>query len=78
MLVTLTIQYDTDSDSCTVNGMPVGLNRETGQKVLLRGPCFAALEWARKTVSEFDPNKPDANIILASGALPVNRTNGRK
>ena len=73
MIVNLQITYDTNVDSCQVGGIPMATIEQTGEQIVFRGLCYAALEHAKKVVAEFDPNKKaEAPGILIAGAVPPN------
>ena len=76
MTLTLTIQYDPQTDACAVSGMPMTQTPD-GQKTILRGLVYGALDKAKEVIRDFDPNAQQKQIVLATGAIPEPLTNGR-
>ena len=64
----LVLTYDQNTDACNVEGIPM-----TGEGVVLRGLCYAALERARDAIREFDPKKngqPQLVLPPVNGRIP--------
>lgn len=74
MLIRLQIEYAPQADTCTVNGIPLA-ELPDGQRVVMKGLCYAALEKAKDAVSAYDPNAKPPGILQVHGAIP--RLNGQ-